>query len=209
MIVPWYDTVPQIGAVLFVAGWLAGPRGATRGRRVLRPIRPLSRPGAMGVCGLLAVLIVLNRPRVDLLWRSSVPPLLPRARIRCSRSSRCSRCGRRAAARSGRVAEAASPPARPGPGGRRRLGIGQDAVKRPSAGLTCPSFPNVYDAVDLLDLPERGRPVDPDVVRRALAPYVFKETEPRPPGSRLASPGRRRPEPDWTSLEVDAEIEPR
>ena len=26
MIVPWYDAVPQIGAVLFVAGWCSGPR---------------------------------------------------------------------------------------------------------------------------------------------------------------------------------------
>ena len=25
-IVPWYDTIPQIGAVLFVAGWIKGPR---------------------------------------------------------------------------------------------------------------------------------------------------------------------------------------
>ncbi len=39
-IVPWYDTVPQIGAVLFVAGWLAGPRSRESKPALLRPISP-------------------------------------------------------------------------------------------------------------------------------------------------------------------------
>ena len=67
-----------------------------------------------------------------------------------------------------------------------------------------PELPKVYDAADLLDLPERGKAVDPDVVRRALLPYVFKEPEPRPawlPVSEIWPPP---PELDWTLLEVDA-----
>ena len=38
-IVPWYDVIPQIGAVLFVVGWWSGPR-----RRQGRPWRA-DRPG--------------------------------------------------------------------------------------------------------------------------------------------------------------------
>ena len=45
-IVPWYDVIPQIGAVLFAIGWWSGPR-VRPGRRLPRPIdadRPARRP---------------------------------------------------------------------------------------------------------------------------------------------------------------------
>ena len=48
MIVPWYDTVPQIGAVLFVAGWFAGPRGEAGEMRVRATDHATDSPGGDG-----------------------------------------------------------------------------------------------------------------------------------------------------------------
>jgi hypothetical protein len=204
-IVPWYNTVPQIGAVLFVAGWLAGPRSRESKPALVRPIRPVSRLGAIGVCGLLLVLIVLNRPRVDVLWRGSVPAplpveqkILPTVSLQSMRASTLlidrAQWQRRHLRRLDQAEAVAS-----------RLGIGRDAVRNAFGRLDMPELPKVYDAVGLLDLPERGRRVDPDLVRRALQPYIFMEPEPRPA---LYPPGEPWPPPpdlDWTTREVDAE----
>jgi hypothetical protein len=66
-----------------------------------------------------------------------------------------------------------------------------------------PDLPEVYDAAGLLDLPDRGRAVDPDLVRRALGPYLFKEKEPRPqwlpPGEAWPPPSQ----PSWNISDVD------
>src|SRR5262249_53362683 len=55
----WYDAIPQVGAVLFVAGWW------TALRTPLRPKRPLTSRGLVSVAGLAVVLLVLNVPRAD------------------------------------------------------------------------------------------------------------------------------------------------
>ena len=162
-IVPWYDTVPQIGAVLFVAGWLAGPRGRESKPSLLRPIRPLSRLGAIGVCGLLLVMIVLNRPRIDVLWRAaclhSFPsretnkmwPIVPLQSMRATTLLfDRAQWQRRHLRRLDQAQEVAG-----------RLGIGREAVRSVFGRLDMPELPKVYDAADLLDLPERGRPVRP------------------------------------------------
>jgi hypothetical protein len=39
---------------------------------------------------------------------------------------------------------------------------------------------DLYDVAGLLDLPPRGRPTDPAVVRAALGPYLTRDAEPRP-----------------------------
>ena len=62
-----------------------------------------------------------------------------------------------------------------------RLGIGRDGIRAVLGRLDMPELPDVYDAAGLLDLPGRGRLTDRDTIRRALAPYVFRESEPRPP----------------------------
>ena len=167
---------------------------------MLAPIRPLVPAWRRGsAAAWLLVLIVLNRPRVDLLWRSSVPPLLACGAEDVPDPAAPVDAGDVAAARSGRVADGGtsggSTRPRRSPGG---WASGQDAVQAAFGRLDMPELPEVYDAIGLLDLPERGRPVDPDLVRRALGPYLFKEPEPRPrlaPARRaMAAAGR---EPDW------------
>jgi membrane-bound metal-dependent hydrolase YbcI (DUF457 family) len=203
MIVPWYDVVPQIGAVLFVAGWCSGPRSPGSRPAGPRAIAPLTRLGALGVIGLLAVFLVLNRPRVDLLWRNWVPPrspaevgIFPTLALQSLRVSTLlldrADWQRRHLRRLDQVQVVAA-----------RLGIGHDGIRSVFGRLNMPELPNVYDAAGLLDLPERGLLMDPETIRRAIAPYVFMETEPRPP---WVSPSDRWPPPDqphWSESDVD------
>jgi hypothetical protein len=205
MIVPWYDVIPQIGAVLFVAGWISGPRRRESRPAVLGAVQPLHRTGAIGVIVLVLVLMVLNRPRVDLLWRNWVPPLSPIERERRMFPIQSMRTLRAAALLLDRAAwqrrhlrrldqaqEAAS-----------RLGIGLDGIHAVFGRLDMPELPQVYDAAKLLDLPEQGRLADPEQIRRALGPYLFKEKEPRPA---WLPPGELWPQPDqpqWSESDVD------
>ena len=74
-VVPWYDAIPQIGAVLLIAGWCSR-RGPTLGK-----VREATRSNAptqlecLGVCLLVVLLIALNRPRVSALVRATVGSL--------------------------------------------------------------------------------------------------------------------------------------
>ncbi|MGZ3390422.1 MAG: hypothetical protein ACXVCF_12595 [Isosphaeraceae bacterium] len=203
MIVPWYDVVPQIGAVLFVAGWCSGPRSPGSRPAVLRPIAPLSRLGAIGVIGLMAVLLVLNRPRVDLLWRNWVPPLsraeekkFPILALQSLRAHWLlldrADWQRRHLRRLDQAQEVAA-----------RLGIGRDGIRAAFGRLDMPELPDVYDAAGLLVLPERGRLTDQDTIRRALAPYVFMESEPRPPWLPADEPWPPHDLPHWSESDVD------
>ncbi len=80
-LVPWYDAVPQIGAVLLAAGWWsAAPCAASPGGDSLPTPTALTWTGGLGLGLLVVLLIVLNRPRVDALTRASMPPLLPSER---------------------------------------------------------------------------------------------------------------------------------
>jgi hypothetical protein len=179
-IVPWYDTIPQIGAVLFLAGWFSGPMPRDRRPAVLRPLLPARRFGAIGVSCLMAILILLNWPRVDLLWRKSAPPLLPLERERFPIVSlQTLRANlvlldqaawqRRHLKRLDQAQQVVS-----------RLGISEGDVRSAFGRLDMPELPKEYDAVGLLYFPTRERAKDLNLVRRALGPYLFKEKEPRP-----------------------------
>ena len=75
--VPWYDAVPQIGAVLLIAGlWnRCRPRGekSPQGQSWGAP----TQLECLGVCLLVVVLVALNRPRVEAFVRASVPSMAP------------------------------------------------------------------------------------------------------------------------------------
>ncbi|HEV3120796.1 MAG TPA: hypothetical protein VGY53_02785, partial [Isosphaeraceae bacterium] len=70
--VPWYDTIPHIGWVLFVAGWWAGhnaPANSAPSRATVG--------GALAVLLIQGALIAVNQPRIDALLNKQVPSTIP------------------------------------------------------------------------------------------------------------------------------------
>jgi hypothetical protein len=195
-IVPWYDSIPQIGTCLFLAGcW----ERHERTRDIALSTRPkLPTPTAsLGLIVLVVVLIGLNRPRVEALVRASVPEMSPSERERFAiprlqtmranvllidRAEWQRRCLRRLD-RAERLAS--------------RMGWGKDAIRAAfghrfipgTVGFVRPDLYDEYDSVALLDLPDRGRRVDAASVHSALADLLAEEPEPRPgwiaPGEKL------------------------
>ncbi len=203
MIVPWYDVVPQIGAVLFLVGWWSGPRSPGSRPSMVQPVRPVSRSGVIGLIGLVVALMVLHRPRVDMLWRNWVPPLTPTEQkefpILALQSMRAHvllsdrvEWQRRHLKRLDQAQEVAS-----------RMGIGLDGVRAAFGRLDMPELPLVYDAAGLLALPEHGRLTDPIAIRHALGPYVSMEVPPRPAWLPANEPWPPRDQPHWSESEVD------
>jgi hypothetical protein len=205
MIVPWYDVVPQIAAVLFLSGWAWGPQADEDWHRAWHRLWRPSRLAALGIVGMLVLMMLLNRPRVDLLWRNWVPPLLPVERQRelfpilALQTMRANAIlldradwQRRHLRRLDQAQEIA-----------RRLGIGRGAIHNVFGRLDMPGLPKVYDALGLLDLPEQGPVTDPEQVRRALGPFLFKEKEPRPAWLPSGEPWPPEHQQHWSESDVD------
>jgi hypothetical protein len=189
-IVPWYDEIPQLGAVLFALGWWSGPARPAgtvpraAGRRPARPTRAV----VLGLVLLTLVLIALNRPRVDALIRGTAPPVVPSEervfkipRLLTMRASALISQRVTWQRRYLRRLEQAEPVAR-------RLGIGRDDIRDAFGFLFVPGSTGrllfnqreLYDVAAILDLPARGRTTDPATIRAALQPYLRPEPEPRP-----------------------------
>lgn len=172
---PWYDALPQVGAVLFAAGWLWGRRSVPT-----RTVEPPSRAAAVGVVLLLAGLVAANQPRVEALFDASVPrmsaaearmfpiPILQRLRAVYLASERAE-WQRRHWSRFDQAELVA-----------RRLHIGRADINRIFGRLIAPALPDVLDG-DLLDLPEQGTEHDAERIRAALGQFMIREPEPRPP----------------------------
>lgn len=190
MIVPWYDVIPQVGAVLFVLGWWSGPAKAAgwSPRALGRRGAPLTRLAALGLATMTLVLIVLNRPRVDALIRGTAPPLLASEEkifkipsLVTKRASALISVRVDAQRRYLRGLDHAEPIAR-------RLGIGQDGIRAAfgfqfipsSTGRLLMNQRELYDVAAILDLPARGRATDPLAIRAALGPYLIPGPEIRP-----------------------------
>jgi hypothetical protein len=175
-VVPWYDVIPHIGAVLLVCDWSAGLRGAPPPRK---PV-PASRLDLLSVLLLTMVLIILNRPRVNLYWAEHVPGLTPMERLRFPVVSLLElrnnamvydlaewhRRHLRSLDSAERLAQ--------------RMGIGRSTIREVFGRVDAPNLPPSYDAAELLDLPEEGTETDPVRVRKALGPYFEYEPMPRP-----------------------------
>ena len=142
-IVPWYDEIPQVGAVLFVIGWWSGPRppAGWRARRRRSAPDPPSRYEALALLVLTLALIALNRPRVDALIRRGSPPLLASERelfktprLQTMRANLLLSLQVEWQRKYLRRLDQAEPVAQ-------RLGIGQDGIAPPSARSTSPARP--------------------------------------------------------------------
>ena len=69
-----YLTIPQLGAIVFVAGWTLGFRGSPSQPAIsLRPVRPIE---AIGIIVLTIALMIIHQPRSTRLFLLAAPPVL-------------------------------------------------------------------------------------------------------------------------------------
>lgn len=190
--VPWYDTIPQLGAVLFASGWcsaLLDPTPVDPGRAKDRGIR---RNQAVALVVLVFALATINRPRVDEKWHYLAPAMLPSERFGFPDRLWVQRDNYLFQEQSQRQyrhllklerVEAVA----------RAQGIGLDGLHAAFGRLAAPLIPGVYDAAGLLDVPEHGKPVDP-ATRPFLATLLTVEPEPKPTWLQPDDPWPRPPE---------------
>jgi hypothetical protein len=182
----WYHAIPQVGAVLFLAGWI-WPSGSTQASSAA--IRPLTRGRAVLVAALAAVVLVLNAPRAERLFVGEGPPprFFPTPKVRehargrqwaLERGREEVRAQRGILARLDRVEHVA-----------RQLGIGRKAIKQVFGRVLGPGVPEQIpsvDAAELLNLPWNGSVSDPERVRIALLALFAPLPRTGPSGDRPA-----------------------
>lgn len=168
-IVPWYDTIPHVGVVLFGMGWLLRMVGPRPGRGII----PLWRGAALGVLILQIALVIVHQPRVDALFEKGIPasslePLeakavTPALRLNAARllAAEFARRQRDDLARLDRAEVVA-----------RKAGIDRDAIRQAFGRVLVLEIPKVYDAADMLILPESGKLDDPARVRSLLGKWL-------------------------------------
>lgn len=187
--VPWYDTIPQLGAVLFASGWCSALLDPTS----VEPLRPknqgIRRNQAVALIALVYALATVNRPRVDEKWHYLAPAMLPSERFGFPERLWVQRDNYLFQEQSERQyrhllklerVEAIA----------RAQGIGLDELHAAFGRLAAPLIPGIYDAAGLLDVPEHGKPVDP-ATRPFLATLLTVEPEPKPTWLRPDDPWPR------------------
>jgi hypothetical protein len=187
-VVPWYDTIPQIGAVLMVAGWWSAAHDGDTGSPFMTRPSALTRGGVLALGVLILILIALNQPKVNALTRASMPPLVAseprrfpterhltiRASALQSHEADWQRAYLRRLDRGEELAK--------------REGWNRDAIRNAlghpwvpgTVGLLRPALYDAYDAVGLLDVPEHGPSVERAIIRGALGKFLDQQQEPRP-----------------------------
>lgn len=184
-VVYWYDSIPQIGWTLFLAGWVMAAFLSDSG-----PADPKSAPRrmscsqAIAVGGFALMMLVLHQPEVDRQLVNSLPPRTAREieknmfpnpemiRLRAvyiwdERAKRMSRHLVRF-----RNAEVIA----------QKAGWSVADLSAAFGRVQIPGIPKAYDGVYLMDLPlEQERKADPAVVRQALGSLLAIEPEARPP----------------------------
>jgi hypothetical protein len=178
--VGWYYALPQIGSVLFAAGWWAAVADRHAGGE---HARPLTVRGMLGVLVFGAVLFAIQAERSRRLEIETAPPLAPSEtkrfpipelqglRARHLADDETDRLNR-ALVRLDRVEAIA-----------RREGINKADIRRAFGRVLAPGIPENHtaDAASLLRLPEGEASKDPDLVRRTLGAWYHSEPIPRPP----------------------------
>jgi hypothetical protein len=187
-LVPWYDTIPDIGFVLFAAGWWTRLWPATTpSEKPAQSFAVPTRAQALGVLVFQAALLALHQPRVEALFRSTLPgmtvdergafpiPTLQHMRFVFMATERA-RWQQHTWARLDQ-AEAIA----------RRMGVSRQELARAFGRVDAPDLPKVYDAADMLDLPDQSTATEPTPariaeIRAALDPWLSLEPDPAPAG---------------------------
>jgi hypothetical protein len=199
----WYHAVPQLGAVLFLIGW--GPRTTIKTAGGARP----TYLGLLGVLGLMGAMLLLHTPRHQRRIIEAAPRVTEfesdtlvfrthelrylRARYFAEQHARRQQ---RALARLDQALPRVA-----------HDGLGRDALKAAYGVALVPGMPKgagPYNAIDLLRLPEHGRPFDAADVRRAFQPFLTPEPDPRPEWLR-PYPQAPWPPPDNRSPWIDTD----
>jgi hypothetical protein len=178
--VGWYYALPQVGMVLFAAGWWAAVSDAAAGPS---SGGPLTVRGMLGVLLFVAVLCAIQIQRSAKLQIEAAPPFAPSERARFPipelqrlraqfLSNEESNRLQRMLTRLDRVEAIA-----------RREGIGKGDIRRVFGRVLAPGIPENHtaDAASLLRLPEGETRHDPELVRRALGAWYRSEPMARPP----------------------------
>jgi hypothetical protein len=187
-IVPWYDTIPHVGAVLAGFGALDRVLGGVSRPVSSRSILRLRGAEALGLLAFQLLLLVLHTPRVEALFIGDVPKMthtearvflthdlrLFRARYLAGEFARLQRLD---LARLDRVSDIGH-----------RLGIGRDAIGQAIGRVDLLELPDVYDGLGLLDLPAVGEHKEPNQIRQTLGPLLQASTPPRIPDAMLRAP---------------------
>jgi hypothetical protein len=151
----WYDAIPQLGAVVFVAGWWSGPLDSSLPKSIEPP-----KPRDLGsVVLFLIVLLLLQTPRAhrvifayDGLAAEIVTsdnPDRPRLRSRADLAEQATR-QRRVLAQLDTIEQTA-----------REQGIGRSALRLSLGRTIVPGMPETVaglSALDLLDIPDAENP---------------------------------------------------
>jgi len=179
----WYQTIPQLGAVLFASGWAAGLRAGTELENRRATPRSL-----IAVAGLAAVLIVVHGPRALRLFLDDLPPPSGSERQRFPVPSLQRSRGRYLAGE--RLARQRRFLARMDLAGGLAAGAGfsQEGVRRALGPRVGPGMPDKlpgFDAASLLPVPRSaagatGRD-DPARIGAILDAAMAIEPDPRPP----------------------------
>ena len=183
--VTWYNAIPQVGAVLFAAGWWAGLRPASPG--------PMTRRGALAVSALVVTTALIQAPRVERQFIANAPPMTPveargflepdvqRVRALYLNIDRRNRQAR-ALARLDKIQSLAN-----------RENIGRQTLQAVYGHLTIPGIkrdPRALDAFELLSLSQNGpsAPVDIPRLRATFDVLLIPEPRVRPPWLRKYDP---------------------
>jgi hypothetical protein len=188
----WYHALPQIGAVLFAAGWWARVKGPATGAGRVRMLGDW-----VGAVALALALFLIHQPRAGRLFDGGAPRMAPsEEKIFLTPELRHARAldlvevetqrQRRALARLDGAEQLAL-----------RQGFGRLALRRALGRVVPPGWPDQIqglDGLDLLDLPDHGTRGDPEAIRSPrLAELLAPEPEVRPEWLRPGDPWPPKP----------------
>lgn len=176
-LVPWYDAIPDIGFVLFLAGWWGGSVRPVPVRRAA----PASRAAVLAILLFELAFLALHEPRVEAYFQTKVPGMtreeklaLPIPSLQHMRAVALAQEKAKWQHRYWMRLDQAESIAR-------SRGIGREAIHQTFGRLVAPEIADVYDAADMLALPWQGTETNPARVAAALGQYVIADPDPTPP----------------------------